>query len=109
MLFQIRRFREHVALRLAGSLDSFRESEIADAIERENLGGFASHAWEQRLRQRERRSNAGAAARCALAGAALGIHANEYLPKWELSAAAALLPSLQGTTLPFRIYVYDEG
>lgn len=108
MLYQIRRFREHVALRLAGSLDSFREMDIEDAIERENLGGFASHVWEQRLRQRERRLNVHSAARGVLAGATLGVGSTEYMPKWEMSAAVSLLPSLQGTRLPFRIYVYDE-
>lgn len=52
----------------------------------ENLGGFASHA----LQQMERR--------------------NSTAPwPWELTPAAALIPSLPGSLPPVRVYVYDES
>lgn len=105
ILYQIRRFRELVGRRFAEGIPAFSEASLPDPVERENLGSLASHAFHQRKQQALR----AARSKAALNGSAVEDESHELLPHWEVPASAALLPSLQGSRPPFRIYVYSEA
>lgn len=84
LLYQIRRFRQIVGRTLDQGQKAF--DEVPDAVERENLGSFASHAFQQ-MQQRNTSSRW----------------------PWELSPTVALIPNYGGTLPPVRVYVYGES
>ncbi|CAK9075921.1 Probable glucuronosyltransferase Os01g0926400 (OsGT47D) [Durusdinium trenchii] len=90
LLYQIRRFREIVGRRLDQGMKAL--DEVPDMVERENLGGFASHALQQMQQRRTGRKG----------------NLTLRVP-WELAPAAALIPSLPQVVQPVRVYVYGES
>ncbi|CAE7507777.1 F8H [Symbiodinium necroappetens] len=93
LLYQIRRFRELVGRSLHLGAAAFTEDSIPDDVERENLGGFASHALQQQDGRRQGRNWS---------------DSTLWRPVWELAPSAALIP-FKDVVPPVRVYVYGEG
>lgn len=112
-LFQVRRFREQAGRLLQNGPEGFGEGFVSDPVERENLGSLASHIFQQRAQRELRevwaaRRNKSASASSTPPGRAAARAMSELVPRWEVSASAALVPSLRGDAPPIvRIYVYE--
>ncbi|CAE7556125.1 F8H [Symbiodinium natans] len=103
LLYQIRRFRELVGRSLHLGAAAFTEEFIPDDVERENLGGFASHALRQELGGRQGRNRTDRTDRTDRTESSLSWH-----PVWELAPSAALIP-FADVAPPVRVYVYGEA
>ncbi|CAE8616053.1 unnamed protein product [Polarella glacialis] len=103
LLFQTRRFREIAGRHISD--EGLLDLNLEDPVERENIGGFASHVIRQRQLLQGRLGLLPSEA-----GEVFALAETMPPPSWEFSPAAALVPSLRDLARPpLRIYVYNEN